>query len=72
MGDRGSKSVGLASFEGQSVTVKEQRVDGSSIKYNGKVYSSCRETGFWVKKKLVYLMLILGTDGHYSIQQHVT
>ncbi len=39
MGDRGSKSVGLASFEGQSVTVKEQRVDGSSIKYNGKVYS---------------------------------
>ena len=56
----------------QTVFVKEQRVDGSSIKYNGKVYSSCRETGFWVKKKLVYLMLILGTDGHYSIQQHVT
>src|SRR5947209_3140478 len=34
MGDRGSKSVGLASFGGQSVTVKEQRVDGSSITLN--------------------------------------
>jgi hypothetical protein len=44
MGDRGSKSNYIK-------FVKEQRVDGSSININGKVYSSRRESRFLVKIK---------------------
>ena len=45
MGYRGSKSVVYFI----NTTVKEQRVDGSSIKLNGKVYSSPpRKLGIWI------------------------
>lgn len=41
MGNRGSKS---------DMSVKEQRVDGYSVFYYCKMYSSCRETGSSVKQ----------------------
>ena len=61
MGYRGSKSVIGLSLH-RPITVKEQRVDGSSVFKYCKVYSSRRETGSGVKLytriiDLIYLLL---------------